>query len=67
MRDLPGVLSGAVDAVEAVCRVVSPIVGGQLLMSGSAEAPLVFGVLLCISGGLVMDAKVSKTEKVKRA
>merc|ERR1712046_119950 len=53
-REQGGAVSGAIDATEAVCRVVSPILGGLLLDRCGTEAPTAGGGLMCLIGTLVM-------------
>lgn len=64
-RDQAGILSGALDAMEAACRVAAPLSGGILLETGAKESPLAFGVVLCILGGVAFNAIPS--QKAKKA
>jgi hypothetical protein len=51
-RDESGTISGAMDAMEAVCRVLAPIAGGLLLEHGVAglEGPPLLGACLAVMG-----------------
>ena len=53
-RDEAGTVSGAMDAMEALCRVLAPLAGGMLLEHASVEGPTGVGVLLALSGGLAL-------------
>ena len=49
-----GTISGAMDMMEAVCRVTAPLVGGILLEHASLEGPPIAGSLLAIAGAAVL-------------
>eukprot|EP00900_Chrysochromulina_parva_P026348 jgi/Chrpa1/8347/Chrysochromulina_OHIO_Genome00001912-RA len=49
-RDEAGTISGAVDAMEAVCRVAAPLGGGLLLEHVSIEGPACCGIVSALVG-----------------
>ena len=53
-RDEAGTISGAADAMEAVCRVAAPLGGGLLLEYVSNEGPAMVGILLALVGTLAL-------------
>ena len=61
-----GLLSGALDAAEAVCRVAAPLAGGYLLEGVSIEGPCGAGMVLCIAGALAFNGAAVRAVKIKR-
>jgi len=53
-RDEAGVVSGAMDAMEAVCRVTAPLAGGLLIENVSVEGPPYLGVGLALAGAVTL-------------
>ena len=53
-RDEAGTISGAMDMMEAVCRVAAPLAGGLLIEHASLEGPQFAGSLLALSGVVLL-------------
>ncbi len=49
-----GIVSGACDMMEAICRVVAPIAGGMLLEQVYLEGPPLVGSMLALAGAAVL-------------
>jgi len=53
-REQVGSISGAVDALEAACRVCAPLAAGWLLDAVHVEAPVLAAAVLCMLGAIVV-------------
>jgi hypothetical protein len=53
-RDEAGTISGAIDALEACCRVGAPLLGGLLLQHVHRDGPPTAGILLALAGGAAL-------------
>ena len=65
-RDEAGTISGAMDAMEAVCRVTAPLLGGVLLEHGSLEGPPAAGCVLAAVGLAAVYAVAPREQKIRR-
>ena len=65
-RDEAGTISGAMDAMEAVCRVAAPLIGGFLLQHVSVEGPPAAGCLLAAAGIVAVYVVAPHEGKIKR-
>jgi MFS family permease len=64
-RDETGTISGAMDAMEAVCRVAAPLTGGILLEHAHLEGPACAGALLAVVGvGTLYEVAPSQQKKM---
>jgi predicted MFS family arabinose efflux permease len=53
-RDEAGTISGAMDMMEAVCRVAAPLAGGVLLEHMALDAPPLVGCVLALAGAATL-------------